>query len=192
MQSTSSGIACGRVAPTPTRHSARSRGRGLRAIGPDREASSFLGRIDTPRASRRGSGDGTDAAERAEDSRIAPWQSPCRAGAIGGKEDNRSARPAIRDPKTKTEELEVASPPKVVELDPAPNVSEQVQEVKPKTKQEEIKTKARTENRDNSRDLFNDSTGEEVSTSESHPKNKKTRIVVVTPRLMNVRKKMKQ
>merc|ERR1719431_1359511 len=84
-----------------------------------------------------------------------------------------SRPPTPSFPTTKTEELKVASPPKVVKLDPVPIISEQVQEVKPKTKQEELKTKARTENRENSRDLFNDSTDEEVSTSESRPKNKK-------------------
>jgi len=86
-----------------------------------------------------------------------------------------SRPPTPSFPTTKTEELKVASPPKIVKLDPVPIISDQVQEVKPKTKQEEIKTKARTENRENSRDLFNDSTDEEVSTSESRPKNKKDR-----------------
>ena len=84
-----------------------------------------------------------------------------------------SRPPTPSFPTTKTEELKVASPSKVVKLDPVPLISEQVQEVKPKTKQEEIRTKARTENRESSRDLFNDFTDEEVSTSESRTKNKK-------------------
>merc|ERR1711982_76976 len=86
-----------------------------------------------------------------------------------------SRPPTPSFPTSKTEELKVLSPPKAVKVDPAPIISEQVQEVKPKTKQEEVKNKARTENRESSRDLFNDSTDEEVSTSESRPKNKKDR-----------------
>merc|ERR1712179_581963 len=43
-----------------------------------------------------------------------------------------SRPPTPSFPTTKTEELKVASPPKVVKLDPVPIISEQVQEVKPK------------------------------------------------------------
>merc|ERR1712106_1101640 len=84
-----------------------------------------------------------------------------------------SRPPTPSFPTTKTEEPKVSSPPKAVKLDPAPIITEQVQEVKPKTKQEEVKTKARTETRENSRDLFNDTTDEEVPSTDSRPKNKK-------------------
>merc|ERR1712106_176078 len=74
-----------------------------------------------------------------------------------------SRPPTPSFPTTKTEEPKVSSPPKAVKLDPAPIITEQ----------EEVKTKARTETRENSRDLFNDSTDEEVPSSDSRPKNKK-------------------
>merc|ERR1712025_1473303 len=84
-----------------------------------------------------------------------------------------SRPPTPSFPTSKTEELKVLSPPKAVKVDPVPIISELVQEVKPKTKQEEVKIKARTENRESSRDLFNDSTDEEVPANESRSKNKK-------------------
>merc|ERR1712013_319577 len=43
-----------------------------------------------------------------------------------------SRPPTPSFPTTKTEELKVASPPKIVKLDPVPIISDQVQEVKPK------------------------------------------------------------
>merc|ERR1712119_64527 len=65
----------------------------------------------------------------------------------------------------------VLSPSNAAKLDPAPIKTELAQEVKPKSKQDEVKTKARTENRENSRDLFNDSSDEDAN--ESRPTTKK-------------------